>query len=200
MIDIATPLTSPSLPSCGRRPHPQQLCAAAPGLVVRPDAGGGKGKGLFTTRVIREGDTILHERAIVSARRQVSARQPGGCCRADARGQSLTKLRVPAATLLQVCTQDLHSKMEVTTCAHCYTAVGERPLRTALSCAPVLTLTPDTLGRSHAHKHRHCRAGVWWQDLLPHQRAVRGNRGGRPAADSGQRGQGWCRCLCQGCI
>lgn len=40
--------------------------APPPPVAVRLDAGGGRGKGLFATRDIAEGELIFQERALVS--------------------------------------------------------------------------------------------------------------------------------------
>jgi hypothetical protein len=99
-----------------------QLLGSGGGLEVRLDAGNGKGKGLFATRDIKMGEVVLTERPLVSRLRNG--------CQADSRCASARASRAhntgcPRAAPAQAGTQDLDSKLEVTTCAHCYTAVGE---------------------------------------------------------------------------
>lgn len=94
-----------------------------PGVEVRLDAGGNRGKGLFTTKSFNKGDLIFAERPLVGST-AVGERGPRELAAmlvvADSRG-----LNSMLPAVLQVGIQELDSKIDTATCAKCFTAVGE---------------------------------------------------------------------------
>lgn len=94
------------------------------------------------------------------------------------------------AMMPQVGIQELHSKLDTSTCANCFTAVGEHTLAAAAKqqqpTGQCCTEAPAVL----LFARRDGGAGLWRSHLLPDQQRVRCNRGGRPAGDTGQGGQG----------
>lgn len=126
----------------------------SPPVSVR--AAGDRGKGLFATSAIIKGDVIFQERPLVSLR-------PTTARLAVAQHSPLQ------AMLPQVGIQELQSKLDTSTCANCFTAVGEHTLAAATKpqqqTGQCCTKGPGVL----PFARRDGGAGIWRQNLLPDQ-------------------------------
>jgi hypothetical protein len=117
---------------------------------VRLDAGGGKGKGIFVTSDIKEGDLVFAERALVSnavfwlsneavpgesisaPQRDLASSELRACSTGIAALSCCKRKRVGVCCvpppLLQAGVQHAENKADVPACPHCFRAIGgEQP-------------------------------------------------------------------------
>jgi hypothetical protein len=157
----SNPLLSPVQQSTANEYYSALLASLkAKGIEIRPDAGGGRGKGVFATESFQQGDVIWTERPLVrnallttlggasnmtalalssatngnpvaaAAAAAATATAQPEVTRSTALHACILSLNtmsqlIQSACQLQAAVQQLDSKLEVSTCSHCFKAVGK---------------------------------------------------------------------------